>query len=185
MNKHVAIQSLSFYYTSKNVRQQCKNNEIKIIAPTGNDEFKLPHGSYSVSDIQDYIKYVIKKHEVFTTIPPINVYFNKINNRLVFEIKVGYKLELEMSETKKLFGSTKTLIDKTKKRENVRGLEAVEVILVQCNSVDNQYQQKYEETYIFTPNKSYTYLLNIEPSNLVVLKTYNTQFDDINVKFTN
>ena len=90
-----------------------------------------------------------------------------------------------MSETKKLFGSTKTLIDKTKKRENVRGLEAVEVILVQCNSVDNQYQQKYEETYIFTPNKSYTYLLNIEASNLVVLKTYNTQFDDIVVKFTN
>ena len=90
-----------------------------------------------------------------------------------------------MSETKKLFGSTKTLIDKTKKRENVRDLEAVEVILVQCNSVDNQYQQKYEEIYIFTPNKSYTYLLNIEPSNLVVLKTYNTQFDDIVVKFTN
>ena len=176
---------MSFYHTWKNVRQQCKNNEIKIIAPTGNDEFKLPNGSYSVSDIQDYIKYVIKKHEAFTTIPPVNVYLNKINKRLVFEIKVGYKLELEMSETKKVFGSTKTLIGKTKKRENVRGLEAVELVLVQCNSVDNQYQQKYEESYISTPNKSYTYLLNIEPSNLAVLKTYNTQFDDIFVKFTN
>ena len=56
-------------------------------------------------------------------------------------------------------------------------LEVVDVVLVQCNLVGNQYQQKPEVLYPFTPNKSYTYLLNVEPSNLVFLKTYNTEFD--------
>ena len=58
-------------------------------------------GSYSVSNIQDYIKYIIKKHETIAIIPPIHVYINRTNNRLVFEIKDGYKLELQMPETMK------------------------------------------------------------------------------------
>ena len=62
-DKYVALQNLSIYYTWK--------NKLKVIAPTWNDEFKLPHGFYSVSDIQDYIEYIIKKHETLTTIPPI------------------------------------------------------------------------------------------------------------------
>ena len=72
-----------------------------------------------------------------------------------------------MPETMKLFGSTKKLIDKTKSRKNVPSLEIVEVVLVHCNLVDNQYQQKSKVLYTFTLNKSYTYLLNVEPSNLV------------------
>ena len=56
-------------------------------------------------------------------------------------------------------------------------LQVVEVFLVQCNLVDDQYQQKSEVVYAFTPNKSYAYLLNVEPSNLVFLKTFNTVFD--------
>ena len=71
----------------------------------------------------------------------------------------------------KLFGSTKKLVDKTKNGEKVPSLEVVEVVLVQCNLVDNQHQQKSEELYTFTPDQSYTYLLNVEPSNLVFLKT--------------
>ena len=55
-NKHVAFQNLLTCYTRKNKRQQCKNNKLRIIAPTWNDEFELPDGSYSVSDIQDYIE---------------------------------------------------------------------------------------------------------------------------------
>ena len=137
-----------------------------------------------MSDIQDYIEYIIKKHETLTTISPIHVYTNRINNRLVFKIKGGYKLELQTSETMKLLGSTKKLIDKTKNGENVPSLEGVEVVLVKCNSVDNQYQQKSEVLYTFTPNKSYAYLLNVEPSNLVFLKTYNTEFDEIIITFT-
>ena len=56
-------------------------------------------------------------------------------------------------------------------------LQVVEVFLVQCNLVDDQYQQKSEVVYAFTPNKAYAYLLNVEPSNLVFLKTFNTVFD--------
>ena len=73
-----AIQNLSIYYTWKNIRKQYKNNKLKIIAPTWNDEFELPDSSYSVSDIQDYIEYVIKKHETSTAIPSIHVYLNRI-----------------------------------------------------------------------------------------------------------
>ena len=78
-------------------------------------------------------------------------------------MKDGYKLELQTSETIKLFGSTKKLIDKTKNGENIPSLQVVEVVLVQCNLVDNQYQQKSEVLYTFTLNKSYAYLLNVEP----------------------
>ena len=109
-NKHVALQNVSIHY----VRKNNKNNKLKIIAPTWNDEFDLPDGSYSVLDIQDYIKYIIKKHETLTTIPPIHVYISRINNRMVFKIKDGYKLQLQTPEAIKLFGSTKTLIDKKK-----------------------------------------------------------------------
>ena len=48
-----------------------------------NDEFELPDGSYSVSDIQDFIGYILKKHETLATIPPIHIYINRINNRLI------------------------------------------------------------------------------------------------------
>ena len=77
----------------------------------------------------------------------------------------------------KLFGSTKKLIDKTQNRENLPSLEVVEVVLVQYNLVDNEYPQQV--LYTFIPNKSYVYLLNVEPSNLEFLKTYNTEFSEI------
>ena len=122
----------------------------------------MPDGSYSVSDIQDYIEYIIKKHQTLTTIPPIYVYINRINIRLMFKIKDGYKLELQKFETTKLFGSTIKKTDKTKSRENVPSLEVVEVVLVLCNLVDKRYQQKSE---VLLVN------LMLEPSNLVFLKT--------------
>ena len=59
-NKHVGLQSLSIYYTWKNIRKNYKNNKLKIIASTWNDEIELPDVSYSLSDIQDYIEYIIK-----------------------------------------------------------------------------------------------------------------------------
>ena len=72
----------------------------------------MSYGSdYSVSDIQDYIEFIIKKHETLTTVPPINVYINRVNYRLVFKVKDGCKLELQTPETMKLFSSTKKLID--------------------------------------------------------------------------
>ena len=81
MNKHAALQNLSIYYTWKDIRKQYKNNKLRILSQTWNDEFKLSDGFYSVSDIQNYIGSFIKKHEILTTISPIHVYINRINNR--------------------------------------------------------------------------------------------------------
>ena len=88
----------------------------------------------------------------------------------MFKINGGYKLELKTPETMKMSGGKKS-IDKTKNEEIVPSLEVVEVVLVKCNLVDNKYQQKSEVLYTFRSNKSYTYLLNVEPSSLVLLKT--------------
>ena len=84
-----------------------------------NNEFELPNSSYSVSDIQDYIEFFIKKRKILSTNPPIYIYINRINERLVFKIEDGYKLALQTSETMKLFGSTKKLIYKTKNGKNL------------------------------------------------------------------
>ena len=75
-----------------------KNSKLKIIPPTWNDGFEIVDGCYSISDIQDYNKCIIKKHETLTIIPPIYVHINRINIRLVFKVKDGYKLELKMPE---------------------------------------------------------------------------------------
>ena len=90
-HEDVALQNLSIYYTWKNIKKLHKNNKLKMIAPTWNDEYELPDGSYSVSDIQDYIEFILNKHDKLTAIPPVHVYVNRINNRLVFKIKDGIK----------------------------------------------------------------------------------------------
>ena len=119
-DKHVALQNLSIYYAWKNIRKQYKNNKLKITAPTWNDEFELPIGSYSVSDIQDYMEVIIKKHETLTTISPIHVCINTINNRLVFKIKDRYKLELQTPKTMKLFSNPKINIQNKKWRKSTK-----------------------------------------------------------------
>ena len=86
----------------------------------------------------------------------------------MFEIKDGYKLELRTPETMKLFGSTKKLKNKTKNGEKVASLAVVEIVLVQCNLVHNQYQQNSEVLYTFTPSKSYASFMDAQPSNFSV-----------------
>ena len=81
-------------YTWRNIKQHYKNNKLKIIAPKWNDEFKLPDGSYSGSDIILYRVYH-KEYETFSFNPPIHIYINRINNRLVFKTKDGHKLEFK------------------------------------------------------------------------------------------
>ena len=114
-NKNMALANLSIYYTWKNVRSTYNINEFKVSAPTCNETFDLPDGSYNISEIQDYIEYIIKKHEN----APILIYGNTINNRMVFKIKCGYKSELLSKKTMKLLGSTKDTIDADKNSENV------------------------------------------------------------------
>ena len=98
-NKNVALANLSIYYTWKNIKSEYNNNKFKIYAPTWNDKFNLPDESYSVSNIQDYFEYIIKKHETIVDNPPVQIYVNKINNRIVFKINTCYKLELLTEET--------------------------------------------------------------------------------------
>ena len=62
-NKNIGLINLSIYYTWKNIKSEYNNNKFKISAPTQNDIFDLPDGSYSFSDIQDYFEFIIKKHE--------------------------------------------------------------------------------------------------------------------------
>ena len=102
----------------------------------------------------------------------------------MFKIKNGYEPKLQTPKIMKLFGSTKKLIDKTKNSEIVLSLKVFGGVLVQCNVVDNQYQQKFEVLNTYTPNKFYAYLLNVESSNLAILKTCNIEFDEIIRTFT-
>ena len=106
-NKNITLGNLSIYYTWKNVKSTYNNNnKFNISAPTWNETFDLPDGSYNISEIQDYIEYIIKKHETIGENAPILIYANTINNRIVFKIKSGYELELLSKETVKLLGIT-------------------------------------------------------------------------------
>ena len=113
-NKNIGLVNLSIYYTWKNIKSAYNKNKSKISAPTWNDEFDLPDGSYSISDIQDYFEFIIKKHETLTENPPIQIYPNKIKNRIVFKLKTGFKFELLSLKTMKILGSTKQDADKIK-----------------------------------------------------------------------
>ena len=183
-NKNMALASLNIYYTWKNVKSTYNNNKFKIPTPAWIDTFDLPDGSYNISAIQNYIEYIIKKHETVAETAPILIYANKINNRIVFKIKTGYKLELLSKETMKLLGSTKDTIDADKNSENVPGLENVEVVLVHCNLVNNSYQQVSRVLFTFVPNKQYGELISISPNSLIFLKTMNTEFSEIEMWFT-
>ena len=140
----------------------------------------MPDGSYSIEDIQGYFEFIIKKHEILTENPPVQIYPNKIKSRIVFKIKTGYKLELLSSETMKLLGSTKKDVDQDKDGEDVPKLESVEVVLVHCNLVNNNYQQA---SITFVPNK-FGQLTNISPHSLTMLGTTNAEFSFIEVWFT-
>ena len=129
-NKNMALANLSIYYTWKNIKSEYNNNKFKISAPTWNYTFDLLDGSYSISDIQDYFEYIIKKHETLTENPPVQFYRDKIKNRIAFKIKTGYQLEQLTPEKMKFFGSTKEDVDKDKDGEIPQKLESAEVILV-------------------------------------------------------
>ena len=93
--------------------EKYKNNKFKTSAPTCNEEFVLPNGSYSVSDVQDYFEYILKKEEK-TVNPSIRTYINKIENRITYKIKTGYHLELLTPRTMTLLRSAKIMITKNK-----------------------------------------------------------------------
>ena len=108
---------------------------------------------------------------------------NRIKNRIVFKIKTGHKLELLTPETMKLLGSTKKDVDKDKDGENVPKLESVEVVLVYCNLVKNDYQHTSKVLFTFVPNKQFGQLINISPHFLTMMNTVNTEFFSVEVSF--
>ena len=131
----------------------------------------MPDGSYSVSDIQDCFEYILKKHGENTDKPSIQIYVNKIENRVTFKIKNGYSLEHSTPETMKLLGSTENKITKDKSGENVPHLEITAIVLVYCDIVNNDYQQESRVLYTLVPNKPFGSLLEISPTNYIFLKT--------------
>ena len=181
--KTVALSYLCIYYTWKNIKSSHNNNKFKISAPTWNEEFELPDGSYSISDIQDYFEYILKKHSESVDNPPIRIYINRIENRITFKIKSGYYLELITPETMKLLGSAENKITKDKNGENVPRLEVVELVLDHFNLANNDYQQDSRILYAFVPNKPFGSLLEISPTNQVFLKTFNSEFQEIKIWF--
>ena len=148
-----------------------------------NDTFNLPDGYYSIADIQDYFEFIIKKHEILIENPPVQIFPNKIKNRIVFKIKATYKLELLTPDTMKLLGSTKKDVDKDKDGENVPKLESVAVVLLQCNLVKNDYQHTSKVWFTFVSNKQFGRLINISPHCLTMMNTVSTEVSSVEVWF--
>ena len=125
-DKYIALSNLSIYFTWKNIKKSYKNHKFEISASTWNEEFELPDGSYSISDIQDYFEYIFKRKHgggnswSFNKNRICNI--NKIKNRITLkswieqnyvttescfnQIKRGYYLELLTLERMKILGST-------------------------------------------------------------------------------
>ena len=117
--KSIAFSNLSIYYPWINIKSSYNDNKFKISTPTWNDKFNLPDGSYSVSDIQDYFEYILKKNGENTDNSSMKIYVKNIENRITFKIKTGYNLELLTRGTMKLLGNIKNKITKDKNGENV------------------------------------------------------------------
>ena len=98
----VSLSNLGICYTWKNIKSSYNNNIFKISAPTWNEEFELPDGSYSISDIQEYFEYILKEHSENVDNPSVRIYVNESENRITFKIKRGYCLALLTQETMKL-----------------------------------------------------------------------------------
>ena len=183
-NTNMALANLSIYYTWKNIKTEYNNNKFKKSAPTWNETFDLPDGSYSIADIQDYFQFIIKKHEGLTENPSLQIFANKIKTSIIFKRKTGYKLELLTPETMKLLGSTKKVVDKDRNGECLPKLEIVEVVLAHCNLVKHDYQHTSKVLFTFVQNKIFSQLINIPPHAFTMMNTVNTEFTYVEVWFT-
>ena len=103
-NKNIALGNLIIYYTLKNIKLAYSNNKFKISAPTWNDTFDLPDGSYPIADIEDYFEFIIKKHKTLTENPPVQIYPNKIKNRIVFLNKNRIQIRIIISRNDEIIG---------------------------------------------------------------------------------
>ena len=133
------IRDESIDHTWKNMKSLYNNKNFKISGLTWNDKLELPDESYSISDIQDYFRYILKKHNEKIDNPSIRIYINKPEKRNTFYIKTEYYLDLLTPETMQILGSTENKITKDKNGENVLHFEIAEIVLVHCIIVNNGY----------------------------------------------
>ena len=120
--KYIASSNLGIHYTLKTIKMSCKNNKFKMPAPIWNEEFELPDGSYSISDIEDCFEHTLKRYREKAVHPSIRIYTDKIENRITFKIKIRVFLELLTPERMKSLGSTKSKITKVENSKNVTSL---------------------------------------------------------------
>ena len=179
--KIIALSNLSIYYMRKNIKSSYNNNKFKISVSTWNDNYLMDRILYQIfKTILRNFKKAWRNNDK----PSVQIYVNKIENKVTFKIEDGYSLELLAPETMKLLGSTKNKIAKDKNGENVPHLEITEVVLVHCDIVNNDYQQESRVLYMFVPNKPFGSLLEISPTNHIFLKTFGPEFNEIKVWFT-
>ena len=134
-------------------KKSYKNNKFKISAPPSYKEFQLPDGLYTISDIQYYFGYILKKRGEKTFNPSIRICVNKIENRITLKIKAVHYLELLTPEITKLLAKTKSNITKDENGLNVPHLEMTEVVLVHGNIVINNYQIQKSCIHLFLINR--------------------------------
>ena len=148
-----------------------------------NYQFRL--GMKNLNYLMAHILYQIFKFTLNISLKTVTdnlsimVYVNKIENRITFKMKTGYYLELLTPETIKFLGITKSKINNN--NENVPHLEITDIVLIHCNSVNNDYEQNLRVLYTFFPSKSFRQLLDISPKNFIFLKIFNSEFPYIEV----
>ena len=120
-------------------KSRFNNNKFKISALTWNYKFDLPATSYSITQTHDYFEYIVRNCESMTDNPSIQIYINRIKNRIGVKIMTGYKLELLSHETSNLLENAEQDIDKDKDREHIPKIESV--VSMHYNLVNNSYQQ--------------------------------------------
>ena len=119
-------------------------------------------------------------HETLTDKSPIQIHTNKIQNRVIFNIKSEYYLELLMPKTMKLPGSTEQIINKDKMGDNVQQREITEVVLLHWNILNNQYQHDSRVLSTFVTRQSFGQLLNVSPKNHIIYSgTFHSDFSYI------
>ena len=181
-NKNIALANLSIYCT---LNLNTTTTNLKFLHQLGIMNLICPMDLILFLIFKMVLNKSLKKHETIADNLLVQISVNKIKqNRMVFKIKTGYKLESLSEETMQLLGSSKKVIDKNKNGELVTKLETVEVVLVHCNLVNNNYQQASKVLFTFVPNKQFGQLITITPHSPTMLKTTNAEFSFIDFWFT-
>ena len=181
----MSLVNLSIYYKWKILNLHTRTIILKYLLQLGMKNLIYLMDHILLETFKIILNTSSKKNETITSNPPVQIYVNIIKNGIVFKIKTDYKLELLSPQTMKLLGNIKKLVDQDKDGESVPKFEPVEIVLVHCNIVNNNYQQVSKVLFTFVPNKQFGQLINIEPHSIAMLKATNTEYSFIEIWLTN